>query len=111
MNYKLKQIQNWPELARQANWSVTALAKKCGVSIRGLELYFHKTRGITPKAWLAEKRQKQATELLGQGIAVKEVAAELGYKHAHHFSRAFKRLSGCYPTQLTTSCRKLRVLV
>jgi hypothetical protein len=24
MNYKRQQIQNWPELARQANWSTAA---------------------------------------------------------------------------------------
>jgi AraC-like DNA-binding protein len=108
---KLNNIKNWPELARLANWSVMALAKQCGVSVRGLELYFEKTLGVTPKAWLAEKRQEQAIKLLSQGISVKEVAAELGYKHAHHFSRTFKRLSGCYPTQIAFSPQKLRVLV
>jgi len=41
---------------------------------------------MTPKAWLAENRQKQAVELLSQDISVKGAAAKLGYKYCHHFS-------------------------
>ena len=99
MNKELDLIKWGPELARDVYWSVRILAKKCGVSVRILELYFHKTRGITPKAWLSEHRQKQALELLALGISVKEAALELGYKHAHHFSRTIKRLSGRCPTR------------
>jgi AraC-like DNA-binding protein len=111
MNKELDRIQWRPELAREVNWSVTILARKCGVSVRILELYFHKTRGMTPKAWLAEQRQKQAMELLARGKSVKEVASELGYKHAQHFSRTVKRFSGRYPTQIVSQNSKLRNLV
>jgi AraC-like DNA-binding protein len=33
------------------------------------------------------------------GVAVKEVAYELGYLHANDFSRAFKKFTGCNPSQ------------
>lgn len=99
MNTKLKHVQDWLKIAKQANWSVMRTAKLCGVSVRALELHFLKTWGMAPKVWLAEKRQKQAVELLGHGISVKEIAAELGYKHAHHFSREFKKMHGYCPTE------------
>jgi transcriptional regulator GlxA family with amidase domain len=95
---RLKHIQNWPELAREAKWSVSALAKKCGVSVRTLERFYLKEIGKCPKAWLSEQRQRRAIELLRGGSSVKETAAYLGYKHATHFSREFKEHRGHSPT-------------
>jgi transcriptional regulator GlxA family with amidase domain len=99
MNSKLNHIQSWSELARQANWSVSALAKKCGVSARTLERYFLKDMGKCPKAWLSEQRQLLASKLLLDGSSVKETAACLGYKNQHHFSRDFKKQYGRPPSQ------------
>jgi transcriptional regulator GlxA family with amidase domain len=43
MNSRVHQIQNWPELARQADWSVALLARNRPVSVRTLERYFLKS--------------------------------------------------------------------
>jgi transcriptional regulator GlxA family with amidase domain len=45
MNTCLHCIQNWLELAQQANWSAATLAKMCGVPVRTLERYFHQANG------------------------------------------------------------------
>ena len=74
MNSKLNHIQNWPELAQEAEWSAAKLAKKCGVSMRKLERHFLKIMGKSPKAWLTEQRQHQADEMLRQGLPVKVIA-------------------------------------
>jgi len=103
MNTKLNHIQNWPERARDTNWSASALARKCGVSVRTLERYFLKRMGKNPKAWLAEQRQHQAIELLRDGSSVKETAATLGYKHSNHFSREFKKCWGHNPASLISA--------
>jgi AraC-like DNA-binding protein len=101
MNTRLHYIQNWPELAREVNWSAAALAKKCGVSVRMLERYFLKEMGKNPKAWLAEQRQHQAVKLLRDGSSVKETAAYLGYTQANNFSREFKKYWAQSPTAYT----------
>ena len=45
-------------------------------------------------------RMERAAQLLGSdGVAVKEVAYELGYVHANDFSRAFKKFTGRNPSQ------------
>lgn len=100
MNSLMHQIQNWPELAKETNWHAAALAKKCGVSVRTLERYLLKQMGKSPKAWLAEQRQLQAFELLGNGLSVKEAATSLGYAHATQFSHNFKRYWGKSPTHI-----------
>jgi len=45
MKKRLQQIQDWPELARQAQWSASALAKHCGVSVRTLHRHFRRHMG------------------------------------------------------------------
>jgi len=114
MNTKLHSIQDWQELSRQANWSVTKLAELCNVSARGLELHFRKNFGQTPKNWLAEQRQRRAIKLLRGGSSVKETAGQLGYKHANHLSREFKKYWGHRPTQtnlISSEAAQFRVLV
>jgi transcriptional regulator GlxA family with amidase domain len=103
MSKRLNPEQDWLPLAQQANWSVSKLAKLASVSTRTLERHFIKTLGKTPKAWLAEQRQKQALELLADGTSVKAVASQLGYQHASTFTREFKKLSGHCPNTLAAT--------
>jgi AraC-like DNA-binding protein len=103
MNSMLNQNPNWLELAQQANWSVSALAKKCGVSVRTVERYFIKMMGKTPHVWLSEQRHRHANELLRNGRSIKETANRLGYKYPTNFTRNYKSCMGSCPTK-TVSC-------
>jgi len=107
MNSKLHHIQNWEELAQQAQWSVFKLAKLCGVSTKTLERHFICCFGETPKAWLSQKRQHLAITLLRSGKTVKETANILDYKRPEHFSKDFKKYMGDYPTHIDFSSHKL----
>lgn len=98
INSRLKHIQNWTELAREAEWSVSALAKLCGVYGETLRQYFLKHMGGSPGAWLAEQRQHYALELLRGGSSIKETAACLGYKQQTNFTRRFKEHWGACPS-------------
>jgi AraC-like DNA-binding protein len=115
MNSKLNHIENWSELGKQAIWSVGKLAKFCCVSSRTLERFFLKNMSKSPKKWLLEQRQRQAGDLLREnGKSIKEIAAQLGYKHTHHFSLEFKRYWGVCPMQFAqnrSNGRKCRVFV
>ena len=95
---KLKHIQNWPELARQAKWSASALAKQCGVSVRTLHRHFLQHTGKNTKIWLAEQRLQHAIELMRAGISIKAVSITLGYQHHSSFTRKFKQGRGICPT-------------
>jgi AraC family transcriptional activator FtrA len=99
MRTKLKNIENWDELAEQAKWSASILAKKCGVSVRTLHRHFRKTTGESTKTLLEEKRQKNAIKLLENGFSIKETAAFLGYKQPNNFTRYYKSQTGISPSQ------------
>jgi AraC-like DNA-binding protein len=99
MNTNLSNGQDWLELAEKANWSPRKLATICNVSLRTLERFFLKNHRKTPKAWLVEQRQKRAVMLLKRGLAVKETAALLNYRHPNQFSREFSIFWGHSPCQ------------
>ena len=98
MSHQLQTIQNWPEIARQARWSASALAKNCGVSVRTLHQHFLQQTGENTKAWLAEQRLQRAIELMRAGLSIKAAAITLDYKNPSSFTRKFKDARGICPT-------------
>ena len=101
MNARLAKIQDWSELAQQANWSVTKLAELCGVSESTLRRHLSGPLGKPPGQWLAQCRFKLAFELIKDGVSIKETASQLGYRHSQTFSREFKKHWGICPGELS----------
>jgi transcriptional regulator GlxA family with amidase domain len=96
----LQRIQDWPQRAHQASYSVSALAKSCSVSVRTLErFYLRAFEGDTPRRWLKRQRMQRAIELLRDGSTIKETSACLGYEDPSHFSREFKNHYGFPPNK------------
>ncbi len=100
-NTLLQQEHSLRELAARAKWSGKGMADACRVSVRTLERRVLRETGKPLRAWLGEQRAVRGQELLQQGTMVKVVAADLGYAHATHFSRAFRRYWGHPPCSLT----------
>ncbi len=100
MRSRLNRVNNWGQLAEKSNYSAQELAKQCNTSLRHLERYFIQVKKQSPHEWLNERRQQKALELLNTSCLAKEVAWQLGYKQAGHFSREFKRYHGVSPAEI-----------
>jgi len=94
---RLYRIQNWPQLAHEAKYSVNGLAENCSVSVRTLEVFFLTVRRESPRCWLKRLRMERAVELLREGSNVNETAECLGHRDRSHFSREFKKHYGLAP--------------
>ena len=105
-NSRLQRIQNWPQLAHEVKYSVKALAKAYGVSVRLLERLFPAAFGSTPRGCLKRLRMERAVELLRGGSTVKEAGACLGYDDPSHFSREFKKHHGFTPKRYANAPTK-----
>ncbi|WP_395743866.1 AraC family transcriptional regulator [Prosthecobacter sp.] len=86
-------LRNYPVLS-----SIEQAARACHVSAAYFTRLFQRYDTETPLACLTRLKLSQAAIKLRHPEAlVKAVAAELGYKSAAHFSRAFKAWSGRSP--------------
>jgi AraC-like DNA-binding protein len=102
----MHRIQNWPQLAHDAKYSVKALAKSCGITVRVLERFFLAGFGCTPRQLLKRQRMQRAAELLRNGSNVNETADRLGYHDRSHFSRDFKKYYGVAPKEYASRLSK-----
>ncbi len=90
--------------AIESHWheclDVAALAKAAGCSASHLAHRFAADMGTTPMAYLEAHRIERAKYLLvSTTMAVKEVAAAVGFANPFHFSTRFRRLVGRSPME------------
>jgi AraC-like DNA-binding protein len=84
--------------APREEWTVTRLARSCGVSRTVLADRFTHLLEQPPMQYLTRWRLHIAAQLLkARNKPVKAVAAESGYESEFAFSRAFKRVFGLPP--------------
>jgi AraC family transcriptional regulator len=76
------------------------LANLCDMTVRHLSRAFRAQTGQTIGKHIEAVMVQRANALLGQGVAVGEVAAALGYSTSGSFSAAFRRATGVLPSQV-----------
>jgi len=92
---RLQLAEQWMRRHLAARAPALALADYLGMSAMGLQRLFSRNAGRSPGRAFLELKMCEALVLLGRpGATVKNVAYELGYRHAGDFSRAFARWHG-----------------
>jgi AraC family transcriptional regulator, arabinose operon regulatory protein len=87
------------------NLDLRRVAAAVEVSAPHLVRRFKTELGITPMAYLWERRSAAAIDLLAHtGLSVGEIATRTGFKSVYHFSRKIREHAGRAPTEV----RKLR---
>ncbi len=76
-----------------------ALARQVGLSAWHLIRVFRKATGLTPHAWLVDRRVHHARELLRAGESPSHIALQCGFADQAHMTRAFKARLGVTPGQ------------
>jgi AraC-like DNA-binding protein len=97
---RLAAVRDWDTLLAQADYNIPRLAALCGYSVRTLERFTMQQFQVSLLHFIKEKRLQQAHQLLQRSGMVKEVAMELGYKQASHFSRQFRQRFGLAPGEV-----------
>ncbi|WEM45836.1 helix-turn-helix domain-containing protein (plasmid) [Photobacterium sp. DA100] len=92
--------QDW--MKRNLAHPITAqsIADQCGVPLRTFNRKFKDQVGETPHQHLQRLRMDAAQQLLRDfGMSVQDVAEQVGYKDAHHFSTRFLQHYNMSPSQ------------
>ena len=84
------------------------IAAAAGVSRSWLYRLFMQEYGVSPAAYLREKRLAHARQLLqSSGLHVAEIARSVGYPDPLYFTKVFTRRFGCTPTAFRGKCVSL----
>lgn len=75
------------------------LARHVGLSAWHLIRVFRKATGLTPHAWLVDRRVHYARELLRAGESPSHIAPHCGFADQAHLTRSFKARLGVTPGQ------------
>jgi AraC-like DNA-binding protein len=75
------------------------LARQAGLSAWHLIRVFRKATGLTPHAWLVDRRVHHARELLRAGGSPGHIAVQCGFADQAHLTRSFKARLGVTPGQ------------
>jgi AraC-like DNA-binding protein len=79
--------------------SLTTLAQQSSLSLWHFTRRFHASHGVTPHAFITERRLARAQTLLtGSRLSITEIALEVGMSHSH-FSRSFLQRFGVSPRE------------
>ncbi len=99
----IEQMQRLVDQAPDQAWKIEELAIALRVSTSTLAHQFKSLTNQTPAQWIREHRVKVATRLLQQGLNVSQVAEQLAFADAFHFSRVFKTVTGRSPSHFILS--------
>lgn len=81
--------------------SILDLAQQVGTNDCYLKKQFKQVFGTTVYGYLQQERMEKSRELLLEGNRkISEIAKLTGYKHASHFTTAFKKYFGYLPNQI-----------
>ncbi|GAB2890799.1 hypothetical protein GCM10027093_27330 [Paraburkholderia jirisanensis] len=79
-------------------FTINELASVANLSASQLVRLFRKSLGVTPTAYVSNRRLREAQRLLaGSDWTITQIAAHLGYVDQSHFTRRFKTHTGLTP--------------
>jgi AraC-like DNA-binding protein len=86
------------------DWTVSVLARLCGVSRSTLAVRFREIAGMGPIEYLQHWRMAMAKDELRRGTrSIGEIAMAVGFQSSSAFSTAFTRAVGCSPKRFAAS--------
>lgn len=86
----------------EEDWSIQRMCEFVNLEKSQLYTYYHALFKTTPKSDLIHARIDRAKYLLtNEAMQIKQVSQASGFNNIYHFSRYFKQICGCAPSDYT----------
>ncbi|WP_426425318.1 helix-turn-helix domain-containing protein [Bradyrhizobium genosp. A] len=84
--------------------SVARLSSELGISLSHFSRRFKETLGVSPHAFVANRRVLTAARLLTETeVSLEEIAEHVGFSSLGHFRSRFRQCLGCSPSEFRIS--------
>ncbi|NRA40581.1 MAG: AraC family transcriptional regulator [Planctomycetes bacterium] len=105
---RIRQLCQAIDADPSAAWKVDELAKQCDWSVSHFHRQFKQIVGMAPREYISQSRMSAAQSLLREGEkSVAAISEELGYSDVAYFSKHFRELTQCSPSEYRNRCRKV----
>ena len=105
---RIRQLCQAIDVDPGAAWKVEELAQDCEWSVSHFHRQFKQIVGMAPREYISQARMSAAQAALREGEkSVAEVAEDLGYSDVAYFSKHFRELIQCSPSEYRNRCRKI----
>lgn len=94
---RIKRVRDYLNASYAKDITLAELSAIADLSPSHFLRCFRASLGITPHAYLIQRRIEASKSLLRQGDAISDVAAATGFTDQSHFTRHFKRITGVTP--------------
>lgn len=104
--FDLKRVVGMIESLSGGRPKLADLAKEVGISRFHFGRAFKQSTGMTPHAFIAQRRLEQSADMLrSTNMSATEIALECGFASSSHFTTAFKRAFGTKPIEFRRECK------
>lgn len=104
--FDLKRVMTMIESSSADRPTLAHLAKEVGISRFHFSRAFKQSTGMTPHAFIAQRRLEQSAEMLRwTKLSATKIAMECGFASSSHFTIAFKRAFGTNPIEFRRMCK------
>ncbi|MGJ1317110.1 helix-turn-helix domain-containing protein [Sphingobacterium spiritivorum] len=101
---KIKKVKYIIETNLNKNFTIQHLAREVGTNVQYLKQHFKQYYGKTIFSFISECKMQKAQHLLKEReLTISFISHQLGYKHASHFTNAFKKFFGYVPNTIRYS--------
>ena len=99
--WRMRRIVDYIDAHMGDGIRIAALAELVGLSAGHLHRAFRATTGVTPLAFINERRiQRSLTILATEDVSITELALRVGFVSPSHFTRTFRRITGSNPSHV-----------
>lgn len=94
-------LRRFMEVHYLKDWKLTDYAQEFGASLTTFKELFNEHYGVSPRAWISERRLLHAHKLLlTSKMSIVDVAMEAGFSSQSYFTQSYRRRFGTTPSRV-----------